>query len=494
MTHRHALVFVFLMGAVACKREPAPMTPPPVAPTTEVPGLNVPAPPTAPTPVTPGVGGPDFASLAERVVPAVVSIQVEQHVKMGRRGPHGGPSDLYRFFGQDAPREYDNHGLGSGFVIRADGLILTNAHVVEKADRIDVTFATADGQERTLKAKVLGQTLDYDVALIKTEEDAKVPVVALGDSDVLRIGEWVMAVGNPFGLAHSVSVGIISAKQRRDIAPSGRQGLYDFLQTDASINPGNSGGPLINSRGEVIGINSAINAQGQGIGFAIPINMVKQMLPQLEKSGKFVRSWVGVKIQPMTPELAQSYGLDASRGVLVVDVVPNGPAAKAGLQEGDIILEFDGKKLYRASDLQIFASMAGVGQSVPLSVWRNKQTRPVPLKLEAFPEEDEEGVADGEGKDEGAGLGLTLSNLTPDARQQLGLESDHGALVQDTEPGSIAARAGLRRGDLIVGIDGQEVRRAEDLIKRVKSAASGAVLRLKVERQGGRLFLALRKP
>ena len=206
---------------------------------------------------------PNFASLAERLVPAVVSIEVEQRAKVGRLGgPQGRamPGPFGFFFGDQVPRERESHGLGSGFLIDSQGLILTNQHVVDKADSIEVTLVAADGTERKLVAKVVGEASEYDVALLKTDEDAKAPAVVLGDSDTVRIGEWVMAIGNPFGLEHSVSAGIISAKERRDVAPSGRQGLYNFLQTDASINPGNSGGPLLNDRGQVIGVNAQIRS------------------------------------------------------------------------------------------------------------------------------------------------------------------------------------------------------------------------------------------
>jgi serine protease Do len=261
---------------------------------------------------------PDFAALATQVVPAVVAINVEQKVRVSRRG--GGrfrdPFDFFfRPFGGEIPHEFHNRGLGSGFVIRADGLILTNYHVVENADSIEVVLTHADGSERTMSAKVLGTAPEYDVALIQTEEKTDAPVAFLGNSDSINIGDWVMAVGNPFGLSHSVSVGIISAKERREIAPSGRRGVYDFLQTDASINPGNSGGPLINMKGEVIGINTAINAAGSGIGFAIPINMVKQMLPDLKAKGRFARSWIASTFRASTKNSPNRSGLKRRRAL-----------------------------------------------------------------------------------------------------------------------------------------------------------------------------------
>jgi serine protease Do len=458
----------------------------------------------APTKSAMAGGGacPNFAALAADVSPAVVSIKTETKVKLSRGlrrrdfGP-GEPFDLFRFFGEGGPmppRQFENRGLGSGFVIESSGLILTNHHVVENADDIEVSFALPDGGEKVLKAKVVGQAPDYDVALIKTDEDAKAPITSLGDSEALRVGDWVMAIGNPFGLDHSVSVGIISAKERRDIAPSGRRGLYNFLQTDASINPGNSGGPLVNTQGEVVGINAAINAQGQGIGFAIPVNMVKEMLPQLKKGGKVVRSWVGVKIQPLSGELAESYGLDKPQGVLVAEVMRGSPAADAGLREGDIILEFDGKKLVRSSDLPLYASMAGVGKKVSMSVLRDKKQRSVDLKLGAFPEDEVVKTSGGEGGGEGTGLGLALSDLTPEVRERLDADVKSGALVEEVEPGSAASRAGLQPGDVVVKIDGEAVENAKALAKTLKGKKNGEVMRLLIERDGSRVFVGLKKP
>ena len=321
---------------------------------------------------------PDFRALAAQVIPAVVSIQVEQRVKvqpnsgLGGSGSGQDPREFFhRYFGGEIPREFRNRGLGSGFVIDASGIILTNYHVVENADSIEVTWTGKDGSDQKVNAKVLGAAPRYDVAVLKTTEKLDVnPIAYLGDSDGTQIGDWVMAVGNPFGLSHSVSTGIISAKERRDVLPSGRQGTYNFLQTDASINPGNSGGPLINMRGEVIGINSAINASGSGIGFAIPINMVKEMLPDLSTKGRYARSWIGIKIQALDPELAQSFGLKRTTGALVAEVVPNSPASEAKIREGDVVLQFEGKDLRSASDLPLFASMAGVGKTVSVTIWR----------------------------------------------------------------------------------------------------------------------------
>lgn len=454
--------------------------------------------PVVTTPVPQAVGKfsavvPDFAQLAERVMPAVVSISVEQHVRGGVG--EADPLDVFRFFG-GVPHELENHALGSGFVIDSTGLVLTNNHVVERASSIEVTLVMPDGSDLRVGAKVVGVAPDYDVALIKTDTDVHAATIALGDSDATRIGNWVMAVGNPFGLDHSVSVGIISAKQRRDVQPGGRQGLYDFIQTDASINPGNSGGPLIDMHGDVIGINSAINAQGQGIGFAIPVNMVKEMLPQLKKGGRYLRSWIGIKVQPLTQELAQTFGLTETHGVLVAQVLKNGPGAKAGLKEGDIILEFDNKKLMRSSDLTLFAAMAGVDKTVPLVVWRDKARQTLAVTLEAFPEEDEAETeeAGGEAEVVRPGMGLVLVDVVPKLHSMLGNKGAHGVMVQAVEPGSVAARSGVHRGDIILDVNDEPVTHAAEVVRRLRGAKSGDVLRVKIERQGARSFLALRKP
>ena len=442
---------------------------------------------------------PDFRALSEQLVPTVASIQVEQRVRMRRGGPEGrqapqDPLDFFRrYFGDEAPQEFHNRGLGSGFVIAASGLVLTNYHVVEDAEVIEVTLPQADGQDRTLPAKILGTARAYDIALLQTTEPLSSTSIAyLGDSDTIHIGDWVMAVGNPFGLSHSVSVGIISAKERRRVEPSGRRGIYNFLQTDASINPGNSGGPLVNMRGEVIGINTAINASGSGIGFAIPINMVKEMLPALKATGHYARSWMGIKIQALTPELAASYGLKDNAGALVAEVVPGGPAATAQLREGDIILQFDGHDLRAADDLPLLASKAGIGRQVPALIWRDGQRLLAKLSLTEFP--DDAAPMPGAEASDGGALGLVITNLTPTLRSQLALSAAAGALVKDVAPGSLAARSGLHRGDLVVSLGGQAIADARAFSAAVQKLPAGSVLRLKVDRHGTSVFVALRKP
>lgn len=452
---------------------------------------------------------PDFRTLANQVVPAVVSISVEQKVRPRGHGfpgggPNGGPGGgggqdplefFHRFFGGEMPREFRNRGLGSGFVVDAEGHLLTNYHVVEDADVIEVTLTSRDGTDHKVMAKVLGTAPEYDVALLKTQAPLQDATIAyLGDSETTQIGDWVMAVGNPFGLSHSVSVGIISAKERRDVAPSGRQGIYNFLQTDASINPGNSGGPLVNMRGEVIGINSAINAAGSGIGFAIPINMVKAMLPDLKSKGRFARSWIGIRIQPLTEELAKSLGLERPLGALVAELVPGGPGAEAKLQEGDVILSFDGKDIRSASDLPLLASSTGIGRQVPLRVWRNGHEVAASVKLSEFPDSEASLSPSDGGQEEAGSLGLKIGDLTPALRQQLGVDELKGALVREVQEGSVAARVGLRQGDIITSVDGRLTPQRRAVVEAVRRAKRGALIRLRVVRGGSGLFVALEKP
>lgn len=431
---------------------------------------------------------PDFKALAKQSMGAVVGIQVEQRARTSDSEDY-----LERFWGGPSPHEFRNRGLGSGFLIRDDGLILTNNHVVENAAAIEVTLQMPDGTERKMEAETLGTAPEYDVALIKTTQKPGVALLPLGDSSAIDIGDWVMAIGNPFGLDHSVSVGIISAKGRRDIMPSGRRGLYDFIQTDAAINPGNSGGPLINMRGEVIGINTAINAAGSGIGFAIPINMVKAMLPELKEEGRFARSWIGIKIQPMTEALAASYGLEVRDGALISEVVAGGPGASAGLKDGDVVLEFDGKAIHESSDLPLYASMAGVGNSVGITVWRNNRRMKLDITLAAFPDETTQ-VASTEPPQREGRLGLTINDITPDLRRQYDLDNRRGAVVTDVERGSAAAQAGLQPGDVILGVNGKDVRRARQFAETVRKAKKNTYLRIQVARGDGRMWLALRTP
>jgi serine protease Do len=454
------------------------------------------------TPSTPVTFGA-FAELARRAAPAVVSIEIE--------GKRPGNDDMPFFFGPfgrgfGAPfgEPGPARGAGSGFIIRADGFILSNNHVVENAEAIHVKML--DG--KTFEARLVGRDEATDLALLKVDPGKEtLPVVPLGNSDTLEIGEWVVAIGNPLGLAHTVTAGIVSAKHRGDVRPDGRLRYADFIQTDASINPGNSGGPLFNTRGEVVGINTAIRADGQGIGFAIPVNMVKTLLPQLEANGRVARSWIGIQIQEVTPALATSFGLDRPRGALVASVVPGGPAAKAGLREGDVVTRFDGTPIERDEDLPFRASTAGVGRTVDLEVHRDGKATSVRLKLEAMPENDrvgrrggrggpEDEERDGPGLGGAAALGLTL---VPADEAHLGgrgrgpVPAEGGALVARIEGGSPAARAGLERGDVIVQVDGQRVDGPRAAAAALEKSRPGDVVRLLVLRGPAKTFVAFRR-
>lgn len=446
---------------------------------------------------------PDFRELVKQSIGAVVNISVEQKIvrSRGRQGDgQMDPNEFFeRFFGGGGggmggrmPRPIS--GAGSGFVISADGYVLTNSHVVENADKIRVKFPEDTGGDE-YSAKVIGADARTDVALLKIEGGkGSFAALPLGNSAELAVGDWVLAIGNPFGLAHSVSSGIVSAKDRRDVRPGGRQGLYDFIQTDASINPGNSGGPLLNMRGEVIGINAAINAAGQGLGFAIPVNMIKSVVSDLKDKGRVSRSWLGVLIQGMDQKLAKSFGLDKPQGALISEVVEGGPSAKAGITAGDVILEFDGKPVRESSELPLLASQAGVGRAVPVLVLRDGKRQNMKVTLGEMPSQ-EQLATNGEGGDAaGPSIGVTVSDITPELKERFDLKEKAGVVITQVEPGSPAEEAELRAGDLVIKLDGKAVTGRKDFVAAVKAAKSGDVLRLLVKRGASSLFVAMPKP
>ncbi len=418
-----------------------------------------------------------FSELAARAAPAVVSIETESAV---RRSPldhpflsrRGGPVRV---------------GAGSGFIIRADGYVLSNNHVVEGARLIKVHLR--DG--RVFGASLVGRDPATDVSLLKLQlKGERLPTVPLGDSDALRIGEWVVAIGNPLGLSHTVTAGIVSAKGRREVRPDGRLRYPDFIQTDASINPGNSGGPLFNVRGEVIGINTAVSAQGQGIGFAIPINMVKTILPGLAAEGRVTRSWLGVQIQELTPRLVRAFALDSARGALVTHVVRGGPAAEAGIREGDVIVSFGAKRLQRHDDLPWLASTAGVGKRVAVTLIRGGRRQRVRVHLGRLPEPGVRPPVSQRRKvpSKRPVLGLQLADASRRERARLGF--DGGVEVLSVDPGSVGARAGLKPGDLLLQLNGSACRDSGDVAKRLAALGKGKLVRLLVDRPEGRVFLA----
>ncbi|MDP2340290.1 MAG: PDZ domain-containing protein [Deltaproteobacteria bacterium] len=441
----------------------------------------------------PRVAIPSLAPLVRDSEMAVLSIEVESNASSSVD-----PRAL-RMFGMEAP-DFKQRGQGTGFLISPEGYALTNHHVVEGATRIKVRVG---GRSEVVSASVIGDDPRTDVALIKL--DGKYPGggawphLPLGNSDALQVGDFVVAVGNPFGLSQSVSLGILSAKGRRDIAPSGRQGLYDFLQTDAAINPGNSGGPLLNLAGDVIGINSAINAAGQGIGFAIPVNLVKKLLPDLKDKGRVERSWIGVAIQRVGADLAAGLGLERPRGALVSQVVADGPAFHAGVKPGDVIVKFDGRVIEDSSDLPLLASTTGVGRVVPLELLREGELRSAKVKLGAPPKSAD--AATGRRDDEKAGkveagrLGVRIDTLDDELRARLELPGKQkGAVIVRVQPGSPAGEAGLAPGDVVVDVNGGAVADREGFVAAVERVPVGKLLKLLVLRGGSTTFVALPKP
>ncbi|MFN7131223.1 MAG: trypsin-like peptidase domain-containing protein [Myxococcales bacterium] len=422
---------------------------------------------------------PDFTRLAHDAMGAVVSISTLQ--------PTEGDESLKDLLGE--ARDESQKGIGSGFFVRPDGYIVTNAHVVENATEILVSVQR-NGRLEEYPARVIGSDAPTDVALLKVESDRPFPTLPLGDSDKLMVAEWVAAIGNPFGLSHSVTVGVVSFKGRTDVTPAGREGYYDYIQTDASINPGNSGGPLLDSHGAVIGIANAVNASGQGIGFAIPINMAKQVLEPLMRNGQVQRSWLGITVQDITPEVARVLGLPgAVTGVVVSDVVEGSPGHKAGLQVGDLITEFNGQQVNDAHRLRWLASIGGVGTDIPLVARRGGKTAKFHATLAALPN-----AAPAEDIPQPIEWGLVVRSVdVPTARTQ-GLALPFGARVQEVKPGSSAAKAGLKPGDVILKVDDYAIRVPRMLSRALQRVDEGSISRFVVRRAGETVFLNLPRP
>ncbi|MBI5235323.1 MAG: DegQ family serine endoprotease [Deltaproteobacteria bacterium] len=429
----------------------------------------------------------NFVELAKRLSPSVVNISTTQVIKERPhvpfpefRSPFDEPFDeeFKRFFNEPR-REMKRQSLGSGFIINKDGYILTNQHVIENASEIIVTFSE---NKKEYKAEVKGQDQKLDIALIKITADEQLPVVPLGDSDALQIGEWALAIGNPFGLGGTVTAGIVSQKGRSIGA-----GPYDnFIQTDASINPGNSGGPLFNVKGEVVGINTAIIAGGQGIGFATPINMVKEILLQLKDKGRVTRGWIGVSVQELNPELAGSFGLKEPNGALISAVSPGEPAETAGLKAGDVIISFDGKPIVDLSDLPRTVAATSPGKSVEVKIIRDGKEKALTIKVGSKADEEAQAAtADGEKDKETTPdklFGMTVGPMTQEMAKKLGVASADGVVVTAVQADSPAGRSGIRRWDIIREIDRKPVKNMKDY-GRVASA---------VEKKETALFLVIR--
>lgn len=432
---------------------------------------------------------PDFVALAKELKPAVVNVSTAKTIapqKQLRRSPSPFGADPFedffgRFYNEMPQHSYTQRSLGSGFIISGDGYILTNNHVVAGADEIKVKLS--DGRE--FKAVIKGTDEKLDLAVLKIEVKDHLPVAKLGDSDAIEVGEWVMAIGNPFGLAQTVTAGIVSATGR--VIGSGP--YDDFIQTDASINPGNSGGPLFNADGKVIGINTAIIAGGQGIGFAIPINMAKSVLPQLEKSGKVTRGWLGVGIQAITPELARSFGVKGENGALVAEVTKDSPADKAGLKSGDIILEYNGKPIHEMNALPRYVAATPIGKKVVLKILRNGKKQDVAVTVERLKETAKESSAAAAAVDR---LGMTVHALTAELAAQLGLKESKGVVVIGVTPGSVAEEAGIAAGDIIQEINGLRVVSVDDYKRAVAAIKKDDDVRILLRRGDSALFVALK--
>jgi serine protease Do len=464
--------------------------------------------------VAPVVNGlPNFADLTEQLRPSVVGISTTANAEGPQMGPRGfgGPGQpppgggqggpggpgggggqgqdpfwepFERYFGPVPRGQQKQRSLGSGFVIDKEGLIVTNNHVVENAEEITVQTAS----DKEYKAKIVGRDPKTDLAVIKIDPNGEsLTPVHLGDSDTLRVGDWIFAIGNPFGLNNTVTAGIVSAKSRFI-----GQGSYDdFIQTDAAINPGNSGGPLVNLQGEVVGINSAIFSRSGGnigIGFAIPINLAKELIPQLKDKGKVTRGWLGVYIQKVTPDIAESLKLESPHGALVADVMEDTPAGQAGIQVGDVITEFDGHPVKESTDLPLIVARTPIGKSAEVKLMRDGTPKTVTVKIGELKEE-EVAVAQG-----GAGeLGLAVQNLTPEIAESLGIDAKtKGVVVAGVEPGSPADEAGLQRGDVVLEVNREPVPNEGAYRKALKKMDKGKSVLLLVRRGDNTIFMALK--
>ncbi|MCE5283512.1 MAG: DegQ family serine endoprotease [Deltaproteobacteria bacterium] len=431
-----------------------------------------------------------FADLAEKLKPAVVNISTTKTIRSGgMRSPfgQGSPFDRYfggddffdRFFGDIPQREFKQRSLGSGFIISHDGYIFTNNHVVEQADKIIVKLS--DGNE--FEAKVIGRDAKTDIALIKIKTNNSLPVAETGDSEKLRVGEWVMAIGNPFGLEQTVTVGIVSAKGRVIGA-----GPYDnFIQTDASINPGNSGGPLFSMDGKVIGINTAIVAQGQGIGFAIPINMAKTILPDLKSKGKVTRGWLGVSVQDITEEIAKSMKLKDRSGALVADVFKGDPADKAGLKSGDVVTEVNGKKIKTTHELLMMIAGFRVGETIKMKILRDGQEKELSITV-AERKEQAEVAATREG---GEAFGMTVQEITPEIAKHLGLTQKKGIIVVDVQDGSVADEAGIQPQDIILQVNKVSVTTLKEYVREIRKSNDKNGILMRIKRGKSAFFVTL---
>jgi serine protease Do len=438
----------------------------------------------------------NFTELAENVRPSVVNIQTVRTIKgdgrvfrhffgnpFGKGNPFGGQDPFEDFFGprggNGSPEDFRQNSLGSGFIIDGDGYIVTNNHVVDGANEIKVKLA--DGRE--FDASIVGRDPKTDLALIRIKGASNLTPITMGNSDELKVGGWVVAIGSPFGLEQTVTAGIVSAKGR--IIGSGP---YDnFIQTDASINPGNSGGPLINMKGEVIGINTAIVASGQGIGFAIPIDTAKSVVAQLKGNGRVTRGWLGVSIQEITPALAASFGLKDRKGALVADVVKDGPADKAGIAQGDVIVEFDGKEITGSNDLPRIVAATPVGKDVAVKLLRNGKAIGKNVKITQM-EDNVPQIAKAPRENK---VGITVQQITPEIARALQLKNRTGVVVTAVEPGSPAEEAGITRGDVIREVNRAPVKDVESFLQKMEQESRQKSILFLMHRKANNIYVVV---
>ncbi len=439
-----------------------------------------------------------FASVVKGVLPDVVNISTSKVVHQSEQSPDMGdmPPFFQQFFGQQfpgagpgnhGPRQHDQRedSLGSGVIVSPEGYILTNNHVVDGASDVRVTLA----DKRQLKAKVIGTDPKTDIAVLKVE-GGSFPAITIGDSTKVEVGDYALAIGDPFGVGQTVTMGIISAKNRGNL---GIEDYEDFLQTDAPINPGNSGGALINDRGELIGINTAILSHGsggnEGIGFAVPVNLARQVMDQILDHGKVNRAYLGIMVQDVTPGIAKAMGLTDMKGVLVGDVTPTGPASKSGIQRGDVILEVNGKPMPDSRALRMTISLMKPDSAVNLKFLRDGKENSATVKLGELPNSPEEAKT-GAGSSQDAFEGVKLQNMDGETARQLGLPATTpGVVVTDVDSTSPIASSGLQRGDVIQEVNHQPVKNVNQLEEAMRKAGSNALLL--VNRQGNTMFLAI---
>ena len=434
-----------------------------------------------------------FAPIVKEVLPNVVNISSSKVVRTPNQMPEGMQSDPFfqQFFGQgfgnrqEIPKNRREQSLGSGVIVSPEGYVLTNNHVVDGATDVKVTLS----DKRELKAKIIGTDPKTDVAVLKLE-GSNFPAITLGDSSKVQVGDYALAIGDPFGVGQTVTMGIVSAKGRGNL---GIEDYEDFIQTDAPINPGNSGGALVNDRGELVGINTAILSHGsggnEGIGFAIPVNLARSVMGQILDHGQVTRGYLGVLIQPITPAMAKELGLSKLQGALVGDVSPKGPAQASGVQRGDVILSINGNAVTDSNELRNTISMMQPGETVKLEISRNGSTKDINVKLGELPLSKEEAQNQHEGASKDALDGVSVQNLDAETTAQLQLpESTKGVVVTGIDPSSPKADSGLQKGDVIQEVNHQPVRNVAEFEQAMRKASNGALLL--VNRAGTTLFIA----